>query len=74
MFFLCHLEIHPPLPDRLGTYLDCLGSEMSKALGRFGAQSSFPKPSNLTEDAHNSVLLWGEIRGQQGGEEEERLK
>lgn len=47
---------------------------MPKALGGFGAQSSFPKPSDFTDDAHNSDLLWGEIRGQRGGDEEERLK
>lgn len=58
--FSAPLRHTPPLPVGLGTYLGCLESEMSKALGGFRAQSSFPKPSNLAADAPNSVLLLGE--------------
>lgn len=73
MFFLRYLERHTPTSRRLGTYLDCLGSEMSKALRGFRARSSFPKPSNFAVDAQNSILLWGEMRRQWAEEKEESL-
>lgn len=74
VLFRRYLERHTPTSRRLGTYLDCFGPEMSKALRGFGAQSSFSKPSNFAVDAQTSVLHWGEMRRQWAEEKEERLK